>query len=296
MQLDNVKTLRDAVNYGKQFLEDFGIENAQYDATELLLLVMGISRTQYLINSMDKIDSGKLAEYAELINKRAEHIPLQHITGIVNFYGREYKVNANVLIPRQDTEILVEEVMKLTNSESRVLDMCTGSGCIIISLAASGHTSENGAVAIDISDEALKVADYNKKYNNADYIKLIKSDMFSSSECEQYKNEDNRFDVIVSNPPYIPTKDIDELSEEVRLHDPVLALDGDTDGLKFYKVITKQSVNYLKENGYLCYEIGYNQAEDVRNIMEQCGYSGIKVIKDLAGLDRVVIGRLNNIN
>ena len=296
MQLDNVKTLRDAVNYGKQFLEDFGIENAQYDATELLLLVMGISRTQYLINSMDKIDSGKLAEYAELINKRAEHIPLQHITGIVNFYGREYKVNANVLIPRQDTEILVEEVMKLTNSESRVLDMCTGSGCIIISLAASGHTSENGAVAIDISDDALKVADYNKKYNNADYIKLIKSDMFSSSECEQYKNEDNRFDVIVSNPPYIPTKDIDELSEEVRLHDPVLALDGDKDGLKFYKAITKQSVNYLKENGYLCYEIGYNQAEDVRNIMEQCGYSGIRVIKDLAGLDRVVIGRLNNIN
>ena len=296
MQLDNVKTLRDAVNYGKQFLQDFGIENAQYDATELLLLVMGISRTQYLINSMDKIDSGKLAEYAELINKRAEHIPLQHITGIVNFYGREYKVNANVLIPRQDTEILVEEVMKLTNSESRVLDMCTGSGCIIISLAASGHTSENGAVAIDISDDALKVADYNKKYNNADYIKLIKSDMFSSSECEQYKNEDNRFDVIVSNPPYLPTKDIDELSEEVRLHDPVLALDGDTDCLKFYKAITKQSVNYLKENGYLCYEIGYNQAEDVRNIMEQCGYSGIKVIKDLAGLDRVVIGRLNNIN
>ena len=296
MQLDNVKTLRDAVNYGKQFLQDFGIENAQYDATELLLLVMGINRTQYLINSMDKIDSGKLAEYAELINKRAEHIPLQHITGIVNFYGREYKVNANVLIPRQDTEILVEEVMKLTNSESRVLDMCTGSGCIIVSLAASGHTSENGAVAIDISDEALKVADYNKKYNNADYIKLIKSDMFSSSECEQYKNEDNRFDVIVSNPPYIPTKDIDELSEEVRLHDPMLALDGDTDGLNFYKAITKQSVNYLKENGYLCYEIGYNQAEDVRNIMEQCGYSGIKVIKDLAGLDRVVIGRLNNIN
>ena len=181
MQLDNVKTLRDAVNYGKQFLQDFGIENAQYDATELLLLVMGISRTQYLINSMDKIDSGKLAEYAELINKRAEHIPLQHITGIVNFYGREYKVNANVLIPRQDTEILVEEVMRLTNSESRVLDMCTGSGCIIISLAASGHTSENGAVAIDISDDALKVADYNKKYNNAYYIIIINSNMYSSS-------------------------------------------------------------------------------------------------------------------
>ena len=296
MQLDNVKTLRDAVNYGKQLLENSSIENARYDATELLLLVLGINRTQYLISSMDNIDSGKLAEYAELINKRAEHIPLQHITGVVNFYGREYRVNANVLIPRQDTEILVEEVMKLTNSESRVLDMCTGSGCIIISLASSGHTAENGAVAIDISDEALKVADYNKKHNNADYIKLIKSDMFSSCECEQYKNGENRFDVIVSNPPYIPTKDIEELSEEVRLHDPMLALDGDMDGLKFYKAITKQSVNYLKENGHLCYEIGYNQAEDVRNIMEQCGYADINVIKDLAGLDRVVIGRLNNIN
>ena len=290
MQLDNVKTLRDAVNYGKQFLEDFGIENAQYDATELLLLVMGISRTQYLINSMDKIDSGKLAEYAELINKRAEHIPLQHITGIVNFYGREYKVNANVLIPRQDTEILVEEVMKLTNSESRVLDMCTGSGCIIISLAASGHTSENGAVAIDISDDALKVADYNKKYNNADYIKLIKSDMFSSSECEQYKNEDNRFDVIVSNPPYIPKKDIETLHTQVKDYEPYNALEGGEDGLDFYRQITKESIDYLKQGGILAYEVGHDQAEDVSEIMKSYGYTKIYKKKDIQGIDRVVIG------
>ena len=289
-------TIRQAVNWGAEKLRDNNVDNAEYDSFELLSSINGMTRTFYFINGDNELSEKDFSLFKEYIEKRASHKPLQHILGKAYFYGYEFVVNENVLIPRQDTEILVEEVMKLTNSESRVLDMCTGSGCIIISLAASGHTSENGAVAIDISDDALKVADYNKKYNNADYIKLIKSDMFSSSECEQYKNEDNRFDVIVSNPPYIPTKDIDELSEEVRLHDPVLALDGDTDGLKFYKAITKQSVNYLKENGYLCYEIGYNQAEDVRNIMEQCGYSGIKVIKDLAGLDRVVIGRLNNIN
>lgn len=288
MQLDNVKTLRDAVNYGKQFLEDFGIENAQYDATELLLLVMGISRTQYLINSMDKIDSGKLAEYAELINKRAEHIPLQHITGTVNFYGREYKVNANVLIPRQDTEILVEEVMKLTNSESRVLDMCTGSGCIIISLAAAGHTAEYeyGAVGVDISDKAIEVAEYNSKLNGVSYVEFVKSNMFA-----ELRDTGVKFDVIVSNPPYIPTKDIRELSDEVKLHDPLLALDGDEDGLKFYRAITRNAVNYLNNGGYLCYEIGYNQAQDVSDILVSCGYNDIRVVKDLAGLDRVVIAR-----
>lgn len=288
MQLDNVKTLRDAVNYGKQFLEDFGIENAQYDATELLLLVMGISRTQYLINSMDKIDSGKLAEYAELINKRAEHIPLQHITGIVNFYGREYKVNANVLIPRQDTEILVEEVMKLTNSESRVLDMCTGSGCIIISLAAAGHTAEYeyGAVGVDISDKAIEVAEYNSKLNGVSYVEFVKSNMFA-----ELRDTGVKFDVIVSNPPYIPTKDIRELSDEVKLHDPLLALDGDEDGLKFYRAITRNAVDYLNKGGYLCYEIGYNQAQDVSDILLSCGYNDIRVVKDLAGLDRVVIAR-----
>ena len=283
MQLDNVKTLRDAVNYGKQFLEDFGIENAQYDATELLLLVMGISRTQYLINSMDKIDSGKLAEYAELINKRAEHIPLQHITGIVNFYGREYKVNANVLIPRQDTEILVEEVMKLTNSESRVLDMCTGSGCIGITLAKK--FPDSNVTGVDISDKALAVAWKNKCNLDADNIDFIQSDLFAALGA------DRRYDIIVSNPPYIPTKVIEGLQDEVRLHDPMLALDGTEDGLMFYRRITDKSWDYLKMNGYLCYEIGAEQAADVSDIMKQAGFKDIVVVKDLAGLDRVVMGR-----
>ena len=293
MEVLVIELIKDAI----QQLEKANIADATVDSWLLSEDILNVKKQNYYMNMGITVNEELAAKYKEAVNKRAEHIPLQHIIGYQQFLDYKILVNENVLIPRPETELLVEKVTDfIGNNEMKVLDMCTGSGCIIISLAASGHTSENGAVAIDISDDALKVADYNKKYNNADYIKLIKSDMFSSSECEQYKNEDNRFDVIVSNPPYIPTKDIDELSEEVRLHDPVLALDGDTDGLKFYKAITKQSVNYLKENGYLCYEIGYNQAEDVRNIMEQCGYSGIKVIKDLAGLDRVVIGRLNNIN
>ena len=277
MQLDNVKTLRDAVNYGKQFLEDFGIENAQYDATELLLLVMGISRTQYLINSMDKIDSGKLAEYAELINKRAEHIPLQHITGIVNFYGREYKVNANVLIPRQDTETLVEEVMKLTNSESRVLDMCTGSGCIAISI---DRLCENAKVtAVDFSEKALVVAKENNALNKAD-------DTFFQSDL--FENVEKQYDVIVANPPYIKTEEIESLMHEVRIHEPMMALDGDCDGLKFYKKIAKEGRQYLRSNGIIFFEIGYAQGLTVPAILEENGYKDIKVYKDLSGNDRVV--------
>ena len=191
-------------------------------------------------------------------------------------------------VPRQDTEVLVDEDMKLTSDSSRVLDMCTGSGCIIISLAAAGHTAEYeyGAVGVDISDRAIEVAEYNSKLNGVSYVEFVKSNMFA-----ELRDTGVKFDVIVSNPPYIPTKDIRELSEEVKLHDPLLALDGDEDGLKFYRAITRNAVNYLNKGGYLCYEIGYNQAHDVSDILVSCGYNDIRVVKDLAGLDRVVIAR-----
>ena len=197
-------------------------------------------------------------------------------------------VNEHVLIPRQDTEVLVDEVMKLTSDSSRVLDMCTGSGCIIISLAAAGHTAEYeyGAVGVDISDKAIEVAEYNSKLNGVSYVEFVKSNMFA-----ELRDTGVKFDVIVSNPPYIPTKDIRELSDEVKLHDPLLALDGDEDGLKFYRAITRNAVDYLNKGGYLCYEIGYNQAQDVSDILVSCGYNDIRVVKDLAGLDRVVIAR-----
>ena len=283
-----IRTYREAVRYGARVLEQTGIASPDYDALELLLYITGIDRTRYLINATESIGKEELKNYLETINKRARHIPLQHIMGYTYFYGRKYMVNDKVLVPRPDTEVLVDEVMKLTDSKSRVLDMCTGSGCIIISLAAAGHTGTDShcAVGVDISIEALEVAEYNRRLNGALQVEYINSNLFSKLE-----NSGLLFDVIVSNPPYIPTDDIRKLDAEVRLHDPMAALDGDTDGLRFYRAITKAAGGYLNKGGYLCYEIGYNQAQEVSDIMSEYGYKDIRVIKDLAGLDRVVIAR-----
>ena len=273
---------------GSAYLESRQIPDAQIDAWYLLEYVTGISRASYYGNPEKNISEEEAKRYWEYLEKRARRIPLQHITGSQEFMGYEFLVNEHVLIPRQDTEVLVDEVMKLTSDSSRVLDMCTGSGCIIISLAAAGHTAEYeyGAVGVDISDKAIEVAEYNSKLNGVSYVEFVKSNMFA-----ELRDTGVKFDVIVSNPPYIPTKDIRELSDEVKLHDPLLALDGDEDGLKFYRAITRNAVNYLNKGGYLCYEIGYNQAQDVSDILVSCGYNDIRVVKDLAGLDRVVIAR-----
>lgn len=284
------QSYRSAVIKGTQILKLAQINNPDYDALELLLHITGMDKTKYLIKSMEDMPQNEYEQYISLIEKRQKHIPLQHLIGFTNFYGRNYKVNENVLIPRYDTEVLVEEVMKLTDSNSRVLDMCTGSGCIIISLAAYGHTAKckYGAVGVDISQKALEVAEYNKLYNEVSYVEFIQSDMF---EAFADKNENLKFDVIVSNPPYIPTKIIENLEDEVKLYDPMLALDGSEDGLKFYRNITDKARDYLEKGAYLCYEIGCEQAQDVSDIMLSFGYKDIKVIKDLAGLDRVVIGK-----
>ena len=263
-----IHTYKDAVRYGARVLKQADIDNSDYDALELFLYVTGIDRTTYLINATDEIDNEAL--------------------GYTYFYGRKYIVNEHVLVPRQDTEVLVEEVAKLTTADSRVLDMCTGSGCIIISLASLGHTYSgiHGAVGVDVSLDALEVAQNNKDINNVPYVELIQSDMFEALEGSGMK-----FDVIVSNPPYIPTRVIKGLDEEVRLHDPFIALDGDEDGLKFYRIITDKARDYLNKDGYLCYEIGHDQAAKVSDILSSYGYNDIRVIKDLAGLDRVVVAR-----
>ena len=166
-----------------------------------------------------------------------------------------------------------------------ILDMCTGSGCIGITLAKK--FPDSNVTGVDISDKALAVAWKNKCNLDADNIDFIQSDLFAALGA------DRRYDIIVSNPPYIPTKVIEGLQDEVRLHDPMLALDGTEDGLMFYRRITDKSGDYLKMNGYLCYEIGAEQAADVSDIMKQAGFKDIVVVKDLAGLDRVVMGRYN---
>ena len=278
-----MQTYRDAVRYGARVLANAHIDNADYDALELLLYITGIDRTRYLIDATRQLDDVSLKRYLEVVTKRAHHVPLQHIMGYTYFYGRKYMVNEHVLIPRQDTEILVSEVIKVAKDGYDILDMCTGSGCIGITLAKK--FPDSNVTGVDISDKALAVAWKNKCNLDADNIDFIQSDLFAALGA------DRRYDIIVSNPPYIPTKVIEGLQDEVRLHDPMLALDGTEDGLMFYRRITDKSGDYLKMNGYLCYEIGAEQAADVSDIMKQAGFKDIVVVKDLAGLDRVVMGK-----
>ena len=198
--------------------------------------------------------------YEAALKKRAGHIPLQHITGEQEFMGLPFLVNADVLIPRQDTEILVEEALKKAKPGMRVLDLCTGSGCIIAALCvAKKNAGRNGVSPV-----------------------FVQGDLFEPVK--------GTFDLIVSNPPYIPTAEIEKLMPEVREHEPLLALDGKEDGLVFYKRIIEEGYPYLKPGGFLMFEIGCDQGKEVSARMEQAGYQDVKIIKDLAGLDRVVIG------
>lgn len=278
-------TYRQMCHNGAAILADAGITDAEYDSFALLEYITGMDRTAYILNGSKSVPEDTAERYDAAIDRRSSHIPLQHITGQAWFYGRGFNVNSDVLVPRQDTEVLVSEALKVINAKDSVLDMCTGSGCIIITLALEKKLGR--AVGADISEAALKVASGNREKLGADDVTFVKSNIFSDINV----NDAELFDVIVSNPPYIATGEIETLTEEVRIHDPYIALDGLEDGLHFYREITRQSRNYLKSGGWLLYEIGCTQAHDVSDIMSEYGYSNIKVIKDLAGLDRVVMGQ-----
>lgn len=275
-------TLQQAYTYGQNRLTEAGIEDAGTDAWLLLEYVTTISRATYFLEMNREISDEDEQRYLEYIEKRVSHIPLQHITATQNFMGMEFCVNENVLVPRQDTEILVEEVQKALESGMDVLDMCTGSGCIAISLAKSGK--EVHVLGVDISGQALEIAEKNRKKLGANAT-FMQSDLFEKVE--------GKYDIIVSNPPYICTSVIEELQEEVKCHDPYIALDGKEDGLYFYRKIVASSKQYLKENGRLYFEIGYDQATAVSKLMEDAGFTQVTVKKDLAGLDRVVFGIYN---
>lgn len=278
-------TYRQMCHNGAAILADAGITDAEYDSFALLEYITGMDRTAYILNGSKSVPEDIAERYDTVIDRRSSHIPLQHITGQAWFYGRGFNVNSDVLVPRQDTEVLVSEALKVINAKDSVLDMCTGSGCIIITLALEKKLGR--ALGADISEAALKVASGNREKLGADDVTFVKSNIFSDINV----NDDELFDVIVSNPPYIATGEIETLTEEVRIHDPYIALDGLEDGLHFYREITQQSMNYIKSGGWLLYEIGCTQAHDVSDIMSEYGYSNIKVIKDLAGLDRVVMGQ-----
>lgn len=272
-------TLEQLLQKGIIQLEKANISEAKLDAMYLLEHVCQITRMEYLLDVKKSVSAEQEAQYEAFINRRAQHIPLQQLLGEQEFMGYRFFVNENVLIPRQDTEILVEEVAKLAYGK-RILDVCTGSGCILLSLEKLCEPEV--AVGVDISQQALEVANINKQRldSNAEFLH---SDLF-----EKVKGT---YDIIVSNPPYIASAVIPTLMEEVREHEPMLALDGGESGLDFYKKIVEQSVNYLNESGYLCFEIGYDQGKAVSGLMQKKGFADCKVIKDLAGLDRVVIGQ-----
>ncbi len=278
-----------------------GIAEAKNDAWLLLEYVAGIDRNFYFMHSSDEIDLVVRKKYWECIAKREKRVPLQHITGETVFMGLPFKVNENVLCPRQDTETLVEEALskikELSFEKNRIsiLDMCTGSGCIAISLCklAGDYLKKNNSdvktdfSAVDLSENALEIARENKKINDAD-IEFIKSDLFT---C--FDGKKDVFDVIVSNPPYINSDVIPTLMPEVKDHEPKLALDGGVDGLVFYRDIVANSIRCLKNGGWLLFEIGYDQGQSVSSMMKNAGFIDVIVIKDLSGNDRVVRGQKN---
>jgi release factor glutamine methyltransferase len=280
-------TLYEALKSGEKLLAQQEIPDAAIDAWLLLEYVTGMTRTRFLVERTQEIKEDDRMRYRQLLQQRADHIPLQHLTGTQEFMGLTFRVNAHVLIPRQDTEVLVEEALARLRSGMHVLDLCTGSGCIAISLdrlgPGSGQTAEKPVIdAADISAEALAVAAENVQALNAD-VRLIQSDLFSEIT--------GSYDMIVSNPPYIRTDEIETLSEEVRIHEPYGALDGKADGLYFYREIIRQSSSYLADGGWLLFEIGCDQGASVSELLGKAGYEEIQIIKDLAGLDRVVLGR-----
>ena len=290
---EKMRTYKEVLEDGIQLLETAAIEEARLDAWLLLEYTADITRAWYYAHMDDGLDAKTEERYRTLCTKRAQHIPLQHITGRAYFMGYEFCVDERVLVPRQDTEVLVEEaISRMRNLEKpQILDMCTGSGCILLSLLL--ELPQALGTGVDVSEGALCVAKENRKRLGLEQrAELIQSDLFSADYFQKNSGNDHmEYDMLISNPPYIRTEDIEGLMEEVRFHDPVLALDGKENGLYFYEKITEQAGTYLKPGGWLMYEIGCDQGMDVSEIMKKNGFEQIEIKKDLAGLDRVVTGR-----
>lgn len=277
-------TYRECYEQGCRTLQAAGIEEAILDARLLLEAVCGTARNDLLVHGEQPVAPQAEEKYLKWIRQRAEHIPLQQLTGEQDFMGLTFSVNEHVLIPRQDTEILVEEVLKELHDGMRVLDMCTGSGCILLSLMHYSNDCEG--LGVDLSAEALEVAERNVLKvltpEKAEHVQFLQSDLFEKLE--------DKFEIIVSNPPYIASAEVEKLMPEVRDHEPRMALDGTEDGLYFYRRIIKEAGKHLVSSGMLFFEIGYDQGQAVSELMRTQGYREVQVVQDYAGLDRVVFG------
>ncbi len=284
-------SIGDLLQYGRNALVQSGNEYAKYESKVLLEETTGINYMRMLLCMEEEVSQENEKRYRELIERRCKHYPLQYMLGYTHFMDYTFLVNEDVLIPRNDTEILVEAANAILKTEVKktedekpdydLLDLCCGSGCIGISLKL--YNQEIEVTLCDISAKALAVTKDNlDKYGISG--KILESDLFSRVS--------GKYNMIVSNPPYIERNEIEDLMEEVRDYEPRLALDGGEDGLDFYRKIVSQAKHYLKEEGYLIFEIGYNQGAAVTSLMEKSGFLEVVVKKDYGGLDRVVIGHL----
>lgn len=267
--------------YGCGILEGAGIDDALLDARLLLEYICGTDINHLYAHGDQRVSDDEADRYRRVITERADHKPLQYITGTQDFMGLDFRVTKDVLIPRQDTEMLAEEALKNLHDGMRILDMCTGSGCILISLLH--YSNDCSGIGIDISPAALAVARDNAEKLGISSVDFIESSLFD-------KCPDEKFDMIVSNPPYIKTDVIKTLMPEVREHEPMEALDGSGDGLLFYRKIAEGACRHLYSGGYLFFEIGYDQGKEVSGIMTDAGYKGVTTVKDYSGNDRVVYG------
>ena len=274
-------TIKQAITKGMIMLKSNNVESPKLKARLLLQYVLDKPRQYIIVYDNKEIDKQQQWQYFVNIEKLTKGVPLQHITHRQEFMKMDFFVDENVLIPRPDTEILVEEVIKIAQkyNSPRILDLCTGSGAIAISLKK--FVPNVDITAVDISEKALEIAQKNAKKLETK-INFLKSDLFD-------KLDNKKFDIIVSNPPYIRKDEIKKLSEEVQ-KEPKIALDGGEDGLDFYRIIAEQAINYLKTGSFLCFEIGYNQKNDVIKIIEDDqNYKNTYCKKDLYGNDRIII-------
>ena len=273
-------SIQELLEIGVNKLKEHNVETPIVIARRLMCFFLNQDKVYLILHSDEQVSKEKEKVFLEAVDKLVNDIPIQYIIKKQEFMKMEFYVDENVLIPRQDTEIVVQEAINIINDNKlqNILDMCTGSGAIAISIAK--YTSANKISAVDISKKSLTIAKKNATKNGVlERLEFINSNMF--------KNINEQYDLIISNPPYIRKQDINNLDENVK-KEPIIALDGGEDGLSFYRIIEKEAYNYLKKDGYLVLEIGYDQKEDVTNILSE-KYTDIICKKDLAGNDRVII-------
>lgn len=278
---------REIYELGSLKLKAAGIEEYNLDARLLLEHVLNTTTTTLFSDPDMMVDEEGEKTYLALIDERAKHVPLQHITKKQWFMGLEFNVSKDVLIPRQDTECLVELVQGELHDGMKILDMCTGSGCILLSLLK--YSNDCVGVGADISDKALKIA--HKNAVDLGMEEKLSDESLRFIQGNLFENVNETFDIIVSNPPYIVTCEIESLMPEVKDHEPFIALNGKEDGLYFYNEIVKVADKYLNKGGFIAFEIGNTQGMEVSKLLKDAGFIDVKVTKDLCGNDRVVSAR-----